>query len=196
MPSDGENVVFATAAGSKRKAASPLKANGNGNGNGPIATTAAAAAPQPKPNQDARARNRSAAAAAAATTAAAAAAATDNDDDDNIQPTQVVSELCRRLGIAPPQYRLQRADDDASGMLFTGYADFGADSVKVPAGLGHLSERTWGQRFARERIAEQLLGWLVREERRRREDEAALLGEGEEDGQGEGEGVVVRAGSD
>lgn len=103
--------------------------------------------------------------------------------------TKRVEDLCRRMGLAIPQYKITPAVDPSSAGLsgspssnstagaqrfFDGYPDFGADSIKVPAGLGCVSN-VYLKKNARERVAEEVLLWLVREEHSRIAEADELL---------------------
>lgn len=115
---------------------------------------------------------------------------------DEPPATKHVEDLCRRMGIAIPQYRITPAVDPSSAgpsaspssnatagaqLFFDGYADFGADSIKVPAGLGCVSN-VYLKKNARERVAEEVLLWLVREERSRVAEADELLAQLESQG--------------
>ncbi|KAH6850261.1 hypothetical protein B0I37DRAFT_371183, partial [Chaetomium sp. MPI-CAGE-AT-0009] len=63
--------------------------------------------------------------------------------------------------------------------FFDGWADFGADAIKVPEGLGRVSN-VYGRRNARERVAEEVLVWLVAEEARRMVEVEEMMAEVEE----------------
>jgi hypothetical protein len=99
--------------------------------------------------------------------------------------TKRVEDLCRVMGLAIPQYKVTASPSaDAAApntSFFEGHADFGPDAIQVPEGLGQVSN-VYGRRNARERIAEEVLVWLVGEEKKRlREvDEmmAQVVGEG------------------
>jgi hypothetical protein len=109
--------------------------------------------------------------------AAAGVAGRSNDSgdgaDDNIRLTQQVIELCRRLSIAPPRYEIKPCDETPTDGFFTGYADFGADSVKVPDNLGRV--RAYTEKKTREKIAQEVLNCLIQEDRERTEQMEALL---------------------
>jgi hypothetical protein len=122
----------------------------------------------------------------------------DSDDDDNDQPaTKRVEHLCRLISLTIPHYKITpavlttTASDDSDPDLtstivsvsnpefFDGLADFGPDAIKVPEGLGRVSN-IYGRRNAREKAAEEVLAWLVAEEGRRMaevEEMMALEGE-------------------
>jgi hypothetical protein len=100
---------------------------------------------------------------------------TENDEEEK-SATVRVADLCRRLGLVVPQYRITPAiispnadsttttTSSSSGRgggaaaFFNGYADFGPDHIKVPAGLGRVTH-VYGRRNAREKVAEEVLDW-------------------------------------
>ncbi|KAK4237410.1 hypothetical protein C8A03DRAFT_34657 [Achaetomium macrosporum] len=175
MPSDGKSVTFPKSkAKPAAKAVAALKkqaASANGNTNGTTTTTTSTTKVTPKkrphsPSQD--------------TTPTNTTNPIDITDED-ILATQRVTHLCQQLGITPPQYRItpststtSTTSDSSGAAYFDGYPDFGADSVKVPDGLGRVAS-VYGKKNARERIAEEVLAWLVAEEKRRGEELAGLL---------------------
>ncbi|KAK4043194.1 hypothetical protein C8A01DRAFT_32684 [Parachaetomium inaequale] len=89
-------------------------------------------------------------------------------DDDDPPATKRVEDLCRLIGLAIPQYKIAPVDSPSlSGtQFFDGRADFGVDAIKVPDGLGKVAN-VYGRKNARERVAEEVLVWLVGEERKR-----------------------------
>jgi hypothetical protein len=128
-----------------------------------------------------------------------AATTTTPEEEEDIPATQRVPQLCQQLGIIAPQYRITPAITTAtttSECHFDGYPDFGADSVKVPDGLGRVAN-VYGKKNTRERIAEEVLAWLVAEEQRRGAELAGLLaltrGQQAQNGNGNGEeGVPLK----
>ncbi|GAB1320600.1 hypothetical protein MFIFM68171_10810 [Madurella fahalii] len=123
---------------------------------------------------------------AAATTTSNRAAADVYDDD--IPATQRVNEMCRRLRIVAPQYKITASDKQN---CFRGYPDFGNDSVMMPEGLGKV-DGIYGKEATRGMIAEHVLAWLLEEEKRRKNDEDEVLPVVN----GEGEGAALDAGGD
>ncbi|KAK4106630.1 hypothetical protein N658DRAFT_415637 [Parathielavia hyrcaniae] len=109
---------------------------------------------------------------------------TDNEEDPQQPTTRTrVADLCRLMGLAVPAYKLTPspgippADHTTGGghQYWDGHADFGADAIKVPEeGLGRVAN-VYGKKNARERVAEEVLAWLVREERARQDEADALL---------------------
>lgn len=150
MPSDGEAVVFkATKARSNGRAAAAAAGGGNGSGSGG-GSGGGREVPAPPKQQPV------------------------DVYDDDVPATARVAELCRRLKIAVPRYEMTAADE--LNYFFNGFPDFGVDSVKVPGDLGFVTN-VYGRNGAREKIAEEVLFWLLKEERRRQKDVEALLGE-------------------
>jgi hypothetical protein len=99
-------------------------------------------------------------------------------EDSEPATTTRVGSLCRLMGLAVPTYRITPSAEVSStsgkNEYWDGYADFGADGIKVPEGLGKVAN-VYGKKNARERIAEEVLEWLVKEERTRREEADALM---------------------
>jgi hypothetical protein len=111
----------------------------------------------------------------------------DKDDDDSMEPaTKRVEDLCRVMGLTIPRYKITAsptADAAAPNTdFFEGHADFGSDAIQVPEGLGQVSN-VYGRRNARERIAEEVLVWLVDEEKKRLKEVDEMMAQvGEEGG--------------
>ncbi|KAK4123695.1 hypothetical protein N657DRAFT_573227 [Parathielavia appendiculata] len=103
-----------------------------------------------------------------------------NNNKDEPATTTRVADLCRLMGLAVPIYKITPSPGiPTSGVngghqYWDGHADFGADGIKVPEGLGTVAN-VYGKKNARERIAEEVLTWLVREDRARREEADALM---------------------
>ncbi|KAL1836006.1 hypothetical protein VTJ49DRAFT_5698 [Mycothermus thermophilus] len=142
--------------------------------------------------------------------------------DDGPHVTKRVEELCHKLGLSFPQYRISPSADQSTttnyGMegvtpagespnqqFFDAHAEWPPrDALKVPRGLGRVT-RVYGRRNARERVAEQVLEWLVEEEGRRMREVEELMaamdgatgvaGAGAGTGATKGQVVVVEAGS-
>ncbi|KAK3296047.1 uncharacterized protein B0H64DRAFT_460935 [Chaetomium fimeti] len=173
MPTDGTSVEFPKPLRTSRHATST--------------PTPAPAAKKPKrDNPDANPDNRAQRRAAAA----AALAADDNNndnsdsnDDDDPPATKRVEEKCRLLNFAIPHYKITPSllptdstttteretasfTTPSNPQFFDGRADFGADAIKVPEGLGRVTN-VYGRRNAREKAAEEVLVWLLAEEGRR-----------------------------
>jgi hypothetical protein len=103
----------------------------------------------------------------------------DAKDSDTDPPTTRVADLCRLMGLVIPTYKITPSAATASingaaNPYWDGYADFGADSIKVPEGLGRVAN-VYGKKNAREKIVEEVLAWLVKEEKARREEAEALM---------------------
>jgi hypothetical protein len=103
------------------------------------------------------------------------------------EPTaKKVEALCRLMGFNIPQYRISPSSavtpstggqNNVNGQqqqYFNGQADFGADSIKVPDNLGRVVD-ILGRKNARERVAEEVLVWLVAEEERRVKEADEML---------------------
>jgi hypothetical protein len=80
-------------------------------------------------------------------------------EDDTLPATQRVMEMCRRLDLLPPTYRLTAAGPTGSG-VWDGVPDFGRDSMEVPEGLG-IVKGVFGKAKAKEMMAEEVLRWLL-----------------------------------
>ncbi|KAG7290467.1 hypothetical protein NEMBOFW57_000469 [Staphylotrichum longicolle] len=65
--------------------------------------------------------------------------------------------------------------------FFDGHADFGADRIKVPDGLGRV-RNVYGRKNARDKVAEEVLAWLVAEEGRRMREVEGMMAEIEQEG--------------
>ncbi|KAK3333421.1 hypothetical protein B0T19DRAFT_399106 [Cercophora scortea] len=93
--------------------------------------------------------------------------------DDNIPATQRVIEMCKRLGIKAPGYPLVPSSTDQN-CFFSGGPDFGEDGYMVPHHIGRITN-CYGRKFAREKIAEDVLVYLFKiEDERMKTAEAAL----------------------
>ncbi|KAH6627857.1 hypothetical protein F5144DRAFT_494892 [Chaetomium tenue] len=173
MPSDGKSVEFPKPPKTSRHASST-----------PTPTPAAK-----KPRGDNNNNNNNNHADAPPNHPKKRAANSDDDDEDDDPPaTKRVATLCQLLGLAIPQYKITPAVllptldpstttsttttiipppiTPSNPQFFDGRADFGADAIKVPEGLGRVSN-VYGRRNAREKVAEEVLAWLVAEEGRR-----------------------------
>ncbi|KAK0666007.1 hypothetical protein QBC41DRAFT_358467 [Cercophora samala] len=106
------------------------------------------------------------------------------EDDDGVDtaagesPSKRVAALCEKLGFRPPRYVLTaRAGQDA---LYDGYADMGADSWIVPDEVGEKDfgrvSGVYGKKFAKEMVAQTILGVLEAETRRRGEEVKGVWG--------------------
>ncbi|KAL2022314.1 hypothetical protein VTK56DRAFT_5712 [Thermocarpiscus australiensis] len=193
MPSDGVNVVFPRA---KAKPPSPLPPSPGpltATNNNPGTTTSASLRPTLTPTPTGNEATTTPQPKQTTTTPPQSGSPIDIHDDD-IPATRRVAELCRRLGIVVPRYEVTPSSSSSAAPttttgssgtttmatttdFFDGRADFGVDSARVPEGLGRVVG-VYTRRAARERIAEEVLGWLVQEERRREGDVRTLLGGG------------------
>lgn len=164
MPSDGENVVFAKG---KARSSSQANTNDNGSTNGSAALNAQVngdTVPQSSLNGNGTSNPPN--------TPRPKSPQLMNEpldmySDSTTPLTERVEALCRSLGLSIPRYRVTHSD--GSKEFFDGYADFGVDSVSVPDGLGMVTNVWGGSRATKERIAEQVLFWLMKEEERRKD---------------------------
>jgi hypothetical protein len=76
---------------------------------------------------------------------------------------QRVTELCRQLNIQPPSYILE-CHPGVEG-IWSGKAQF-KDEFAMPSRMSEV-KGVLSRRFAKERIAEEVLKWLLDEKRRR-----------------------------
>lgn len=142
---------------------------------------------------------------------------TTSPDDDAVHITQRVTDLCRLLGLAVPQYKIIPCSSSSSTtttttapssskpsataaaaaaaaaaataaaittpnpQFFDGRADFGADSIKVPDGLGSV-HNVYRRKNARAKVAEEVLAWLVAEDGRRMREVEGMMAEIEQEG--------------
>lgn len=90
--------------------------------------------------------------------------------------TKRVAEICSRLKLQAPQYRFWGVGE-MDAHLWDGCADFGADSIEVPDDVGRVVSVYGTAGDVKQRIAEEVLVWLVGEEERREERVRILLGE-------------------
>ncbi|KAK4157230.1 hypothetical protein C8A00DRAFT_40324 [Chaetomidium leptoderma] len=168
MPTDGQHVEFpkgkATANSPQTPKKKPPAPPQGGGGGGPTTTTTVTKGGNDNNN---------------------------NNDDDEPPATQRVTELCQLMGLVVPQYKITPAaaaadnnnnnhnDNNNNGsshnaQFFDGQADFGVDAIKVPEDLGRVAN-VYGKKNARERVAEEVLLWLVQEERRRVAEVDAMM---------------------
>lgn len=85
--------------------------------------------------------------------------------DEDFSATDRVLEMCDRLGISKPSYKIDRADP-AIANIFNGYADFGLDNVLIPDNVGRVSN-CYGGKFTKEKVAEEVLEHLIKLEAQR-----------------------------
>ncbi|KAK0646579.1 hypothetical protein B0T16DRAFT_458483 [Cercophora newfieldiana] len=97
------------------------------------------------------------------------------DGEEDIPATKRVTDLCQTLGFVAPQYRITPADTGPSG-FYNGYAYFGVDHLRVPDGLGYVTD-CCGKEATKQRSAEQVLKWLLREQEKRAQQFADLEAE-------------------
>ncbi|KAK0630732.1 hypothetical protein B0T17DRAFT_616349 [Bombardia bombarda] len=197
MPSDGEAVVF-----SKGKPKPPVPGKASATlpskpsaalGNGSSSTNSSSSLPNKPPSQTSD--NKPAESNASNTPATsristpqikkeninpATTTTTPTIDvhDDDIPATKRVNEMCSRLGIVPPQYQLtvSSGDDESAGGFFSGYPTFGVDSVQMPDGLGRVTN-CYSRKMTREKIAEEVLVYLLTVEAERAAAAEELLEE-------------------
>lgn len=149
IPPDGESVVF------PRPTATTTLASSS--------SPSSAASPAPSPRQR---------------KGIPGGAAVDVRDDD-VPATQRVQEMCRRLGLQAPRYELRpaaAAGGGVGGPLWSGEPSFAgaAGPHLVPEGVGRV-EGVYGKKFAKERIAEEVLAHLLQIEAQRSAQRGKLL---------------------
>ena len=83
--------------------------------------------------------------------------------NDALPATQRVPVLCSRLGMPPPQYRLE----NAGGSLWDGELVFNGPIRDIPDDLGRV-EGIYGKSLAKDMMATELLGHLQRLEAKRK----------------------------
>ncbi|KAL2271720.1 hypothetical protein VTJ83DRAFT_1091 [Remersonia thermophila] len=116
-----------------------------------------------------------------------------NKYSDELHIMKRVEELCAKMGLAVPQYRVwpttsttttsssstttssTTTSESPGQQFFDARADWAPrDAIKVPRGVGCVA-RVYGRRNARYRVAEQVLEWLVEEETRRMREVEELM---------------------
>jgi hypothetical protein len=85
--------------------------------------------------------------------------------DDDIPATQRVVELCRRLSFVPPRYILM--PDESTNSYWSGGPAWGSDQMNFPPDVGKI-EHILGKKFAREKIAEDVLTHLLQVQAQRK----------------------------
>ncbi|KAK0711108.1 hypothetical protein B0H67DRAFT_646513 [Lasiosphaeris hirsuta] len=106
-----------------------------------------------------------------------------SDDSDNERPAaERVRDLCKHLGIIQPKYHVVSTATSAPGnaLFFDGRADFGTDAVTVPETVGRVTA-CLSRASTKERIAEEVLVYLIEEKARREEQFRAVAGGGAAD---------------
>ena len=83
---------------------------------------------------------------------------------ENVKYTSLVPALCTRLGFSPPRYELEKADDTA---FWSGYAFFPGNPI-IDGKVGKV-RNVFGQKNAKEEIAEEVYRFLKDIERQREE---------------------------
>ncbi|KAI2637364.1 hypothetical protein GGS21DRAFT_549442 [Xylaria nigripes] len=95
---------------------------------------------------------------------------------DENQPSSVylVSQLCSSLNLPSPSYVVESPDNDG---LYNGYANFGLDRGLMPFDVSKLRGVTdvLGQKLAKEKIAKEVLEYLVAEKEKRDAELQAYL---------------------
>lgn len=86
--------------------------------------------------------------------------------NEDFSATERVMEMCNRLGISQPSYKIEQADP-ATASFFNGYADFGLDSVNIPDTVGRVVN-CFGRKFTKEKVAEEVLDYLFKIEAQRK----------------------------
>lgn len=100
-----------------------------------------------------------------------------------------VAQLCSRLGIPPPAYRLE--PDESGSEFWGGHAEFAGPDAYLFADVGRVSGVFGGARFAKERVAEgvlEVLGRIMGERVRNRDAVlgGAVVEERDEEGESKG----------
>jgi hypothetical protein len=90
-------------------------------------------------------------------------------DGSKTRFTSMVPELCERLGFDVPHYELTKVVDN--GALWNGYAHFGGDP-RIDGPIGEV-KAVYGQKNAKEAIAEELVSFLKSIEKHRLEQQEA-----------------------
>ncbi|KAM7202097.1 hypothetical protein V8F20_004551 [Naviculisporaceae sp. PSN 640] len=86
--------------------------------------------------------------------------------NEDFSAVERVMEMCSRLGISPPTYKIDKADAAAAN-IYNGYADFGVDSVHIPDTVGRVVN-CFGKTFTKEKVAEEVLEYLFKMEAQRK----------------------------
>ncbi|KAK1991503.1 hypothetical protein LX36DRAFT_346061 [Colletotrichum falcatum] len=95
-------------------------------------------------------------------------------DPSELSATQRVRELCGRLKYPVPHYRLTEDTTVPGGDFWNGRADFSND-LRVPEGLGAVN-KVLTKKAAKDRMAENVLAWLLHEQEKRNTKAKAFLG--------------------
>lgn len=85
--------------------------------------------------------------------------AVDDDDDANLPATDRVRNLCPKLGLKVPIYRIALTDPNIT-TVFDGYPDFGDDEGSIPEDLGRVTGIT-GKANTKQAVSEKVLVYLV-----------------------------------
>ncbi|KAK3357508.1 hypothetical protein B0T25DRAFT_516927 [Lasiosphaeria hispida] len=104
------------------------------------------------------------------------------DSDGEVPAIERVRDLCKYLNIVQPAYRVEASAMNAVGKVdfFDGWADFGSDAVTVPETVGRVTE-CLSKVKTKEKIAEEVLVYLIAEKARRDSDFRAVVGGGTDD---------------
>lgn len=91
---------------------------------------------------------------------------------------QKAAALCKKLGFGVPRYKIEPVPDSPEAGWWSGEVDFGRDEHKVPAGVGRV-DNVYGIRAAEERMALQVLDFLLSVEKKREEQRIMMEAEDE-----------------
>ena len=81
--------------------------------------------------------------------------------DEDIPPTKRVTEVCRRLGVAPPKYEIETQPQTNGSYLFDGMAVMGPlETVQLPDTVGRV-RGIRSKVIAKETMAEDVLRYLL-----------------------------------
>lgn len=97
---------------------------------------------------------------------------TSDKDEDDIPVTKRVIQLCQELRYEVPAYSIHPSSKGPEG-FYDGIANFGRDSLSVPDGLGY-DRSCFGKEGTKQRIAEEVVKWLLGVKTERNKKLAAL----------------------
>lgn len=90
--------------------------------------------------------------------------------DDYVSAAIRVEEMCKRLGIQTPKYKIEPAGTPTN---YNGSAEFGVD-MQIPDTVGRVSD-CCGKAFTREKVAEEVIKYLFQVEAKRNSEADELL---------------------
>ncbi|KAK2025562.1 hypothetical protein LX32DRAFT_51967 [Colletotrichum zoysiae] len=177
---------FSTAAAKKRQDSQPARVSCPSpprppNDNDAVTDAPLVAARRPSPAKEPASASTSASSSAAASGASTPSAgapiakpAPATSDPEGLSTTQRVRELCGRLKYPVPHYRLTEDTTVPGGDFWNGRADFNHDP-RVPEGLGVVN-KVLTKKAAKDRMAEDILTWLLHKQEERNKVAKTLLG--------------------